>query len=187
MRLPMRWAGLCLALFATPASAGIVDQVWIGGFAHDVNDIGAVEGGTWDATIELDSGRPQLLRPIGAPRVNLVAALNTAGKTSLYSVGLTWDRRLFSQLYGSLDLGLGGSNGLIRARPWPQGLLDGENRLILGSRILFREAVGLEWRFGSNWSVGAQFVHASNGGILGDHRFNRGINDAGLRFGYRFR
>ena len=108
-------------------------------------------------------------------------------ESELASGGLVWDHRLVGQVYGSLDVGLGVTNGLIDPRAGPVGAYDLKHRLLLGSSVLFREAPGIEWRFSPSWSLGAEFVHASNGEILGSHRFNRGINDAGLRLGYRFR
>jgi hypothetical protein len=123
-------------------------------------------------SVEIDASRPPVLRLLGAPRVNIVAALGFAGRTDRASAALVWDHRLFGQLYGSIDLGLGVSNGLID----PRSASDFRNRLLLGSSVLFREAPRIEWRFASNWA----------GEILGSHHFNRGINDAGLRLGYRF-
>jgi hypothetical protein len=92
---------------------------------------------------------------------------------------------VISRLYATFDFGVALTDGLAKA---PRGLTDDDDypRLLLGSNVLFREAPGLEWRIDNHWLVGAQFVHASNGGILGSHHYNRGINDAGLRLGYRF-
>lgn len=175
------------ALVAAPAAAAGLDQIWIGGLAHDVvHQGGDMESGTQDVSLELDSRRPSILRPLGAPRVGLALAANSAGHSSLASLSLVWDRRLAGRLYGTFDFGLGVTNGLVGPRAGAQGVSDFQHRLLLGSHVLFREAVGLEWRLSPRWSLGAEFIHASNGDLLGSHHYNRGINDAGLRLGYRF-
>ncbi|HEY5410743.1 MAG TPA: acyloxyacyl hydrolase [Caulobacteraceae bacterium] len=70
--------------------------------------------------------------------------------------------------------------------PGPLGDYDRSHRLLLGSKVLFRAAAGVDWRIDSRWSIGAEFVHLSNGHIF-DHEHNEGINDAGIRLGFRFR
>ncbi len=179
--------GLATPLLASPARSAILDQVWLGGFAHSINYLGdAKESGTADAQLEIDSTPPALLRPIGSPRVNATLSLNTAGLTDFASLGLTWRRKLVGRLEGSLDAGLGFGDGVTNPPPGPLGDYDRTHRLLLGSKLLFRAAAGVDWRIDSRWSIGAEFVHLSNGHIFNrDH--NEGINDAGLRLGYRFR
>jgi hypothetical protein len=179
---------LALATITAPlaARAGVLDEVWIGGLAHDVTDIGnGKESGTADVQLEVDSTRPSLLRFLGAPRLNAVLALNSAGLSNFGAVGLTWDHRLVGRIYGSIDLGIGLTDGVTSPPPGWAGAQIERNRLWLGSKVLFREAVGADWRFADHWSIGAEFVHMSNGMVLG-HTYNEGITDAGIRLGYRF-
>jgi len=172
---------ICAA--SSPARAEIIDQVWIGGYAHDISDLGlGKESNTADVQFEVDTAQPQLLRFLGAPHLNATLALNTAGKTDFGSVGLAWDHRLLGSLFGSLQFGIGDSDGVTRPSSDPKD----RDRLLLGSKALFREAVGVNWRLKDRWLIGVQFVHASNGLILG-RRYNEGINDVGMRFGYRFK
>jgi hypothetical protein len=169
------------------ARAQVIDQVWIGGAAHDISDIGhGKESNSSDVLVEVDSTRPALLRAIGAPRINGTLAINASGLASFGAAGLTWDRHLFGPIHGSVDLGLGYSNGVLSPPPGPPLGYIATHRLLLGSHLLFREAVGLDWRFNSRWSLGAEYIHGSNGLILAKLH-NEGINDAGLRLGYRFR
>ena len=88
-------------------------------------------------------------------------------------------------LYASFQIGIGATDGVTQPPSGPAGDYDRRHRLLLGSTALFREAAGVNWRFLPRWEVGVQFVHASNGLILG-HRYNESINDLGLRLGYRF-
>jgi hypothetical protein len=187
-------AGALLAIAAAPllalplrASADVIDEVSVTGLAHDVNDIDhGKESGTADIQLEVDSTRPPILRIIGVPRVNAFVALNSAGRTNSAGAGLVWDHRLFGQLYGSLDLGLAVNDGVSNAPLGPTGAYDREHRLLLGSKVLFREALGLGWRLSRHWSIGAEYIHESNGQILG-HGANESINDAGMKLAYRFR
>jgi lipid A 3-O-deacylase len=168
------------------AKADIIDEVSVGGFSHDISDIGhGKESSSADIQIEVDTTRPPLLRVLGAPRVNAFVVLNSAGRTNSAGAGLVWDHRLFGQLYGSLDLGLAVNDGVTGARLGPGGDFNRQHRLLLGSRLLFREAFGLEWRFARRWAIGAEFVHQSTGQIV-SHGANEGINDAGLKVAYRF-
>lgn len=188
---PRPWPGLLLATAAAMAPAahagGLLDEVWVGAAAHDYTDIGAgKESGTTDAWLEIDSGRPRLLRFMGAPRLNLTAAFNSRGESNAAAAGFVWDHRLAGRLYGSLDLGFGLTDGVTNPPPGPAGIPVARRRLLLGSKALFREAVGLDWRLTQGWAIGLEVTHMSNGSLLTSH-YNEGINDLGLRLGYRFR
>jgi lipid A 3-O-deacylase len=193
-KLPMRaWPKLApilaalglAAILPSVARADIVDEVSVGGFAHDVSDGHGKESGTQDIQLEVDSTRPPILRVLGAPRVNAFISLNSAGRTNSAGAGLVWDHRLFGRLYGSVDLGLAVNDGVLTAALGPAGEYDRTHRVLLGSHILFREAVGLEWRFDRHWALGAEFVHQSTGQIVAQGA-NEGINDAGLKLAYHF-
>jgi lipid A 3-O-deacylase len=177
---------LVLALTPPPArAAGVVDEVWVGGFAHDiVHGGGGGESGSADFQIEVDSPQPAVLRGIGAPRLNATFSANSAGQTNFGSVGFTWDRGLTSRLRGSFDLGVALTDGVTGAHLPPGANI--HDRPVLGSKALFREALGLDWRTSDRWSVGVEFVHLSNGNIFA-HGHNDGVNDLGLRLGYKFR
>jgi hypothetical protein len=168
-------------------SAGLLDEVWVGGFAHDISDLGGgKESGTWDVSLEADSVKPRALRFLGAPRVNAFLMLNSRGLSNFGAAGLTWDHRLVSHLYATADFGVGYADGVLTAPPGRAGEWLRERRLLLGSRALFREAVGVHWKLSRRWLIGAEFTHDSNGHILASH-YNEGITDVGLRVGYRFR
>ena len=180
--------GLIAVIFIPAMSrAGPIDEVGVGAYGHDVNDLGrGKESNTEDLQLEVDTARPPILRLIGAPRLNAFVSINSARESDFAGAGLVWDRRLLGQLYGSLDVGAGYTDGVLGPPTDPAAAAATERRrLYLGSRILFREAIGVDWRFSPYWAVGAQFWHASNGRVIGNN-FNESINDAGLRLGYRF-
>jgi hypothetical protein len=167
-----------------PAAAGILDEVWVGGYAHDFDDSQHKESGTQEVEVEVDTAPPPILRVIGSPRVALTMALNTGGKTDFGGVALAWQRRLVGRLSGTVQFGLDGNNGNVRAPPGPAGDELRADRLQLGSNLLFREAVGLDWRLSDRLRLGAQYIHNSTGQILA-HGPNEGINELGMRLGYR--
>jgi hypothetical protein len=186
---PATVLGLALVL-AGPSralAAGVLDQVWLGGFIHDVNDLGnGKESNAADIEVEVDTVQPHALRVLGAPHIAATLALDTRGRTNFGGVGLMWDHRLFDRLYGSVQFGVDLTDGVRAPAPGAQGTLERQHRLLLGSKVLFREAAGLDWRLSERWSVGVEYVHLSNGSILA-RRYNEGVNDAGVRLGYRFR
>ena len=143
---------------ASPALAQsqLLDEVWVGGFAHDTSDIGhGKESNTQDVMLEVDTGRPGALRFLGAPRIGASIALNGAGLTNFGGLGLVWDHKLFGHIYGSLDLGMGLSDGVAHAQTGAAEAYDERHRLLLGSKVLFREAGGLNWRLSQHWWVAA--------------------------------
>jgi hypothetical protein len=183
IRLAGAAAGCAAGLAAAPALAQDFHQVWLGGLAHNV--AGGAESGTADVLLEVETAKPRALRPIGAPRLSLSLAANPEGHSNLASFGLVWDRRLTGRLSATFGFGLGFSNGLVEPRSGLHAESDRENRLLLGSHVLFREAVGLDWRLTRRWSIGVEYIHASNGDVLGPHDYNSSLNQAGVRLGYR--
>jgi|HubBroStandDraft_6_1064221.scaffolds.fasta_scaffold796227_2 lipid A 3-O-deacylase len=184
--------GLLACVFAAAVAlpsiskADIVDEVSVGGFAHDLSDIGhGKESGTQDIQLEVDTTRPAILRILGAPRVNAFVSINSGGRTDSGGAGLVWDHQLFDRLYGTLDLGLAVNDGSLTAPLGPAGDAARANHLQLGSHVLFREALGLELRLTRHWALGGEFVHESTGQIVA-HGANEGINDLGLKLAYRF-
>jgi hypothetical protein len=178
--------GLALIVAATSTCAQILDEVWVGGYAHSVNNSpGEKEAGTQEVEVEADTVQPGFLRGIGAPRIAITMAFNTGGKTDFGGVALAWDHQLYRHLVGSLQFGLNGNDGDVRAPLGPSGDVLRRDRLQLGSNVLFREAAGLSWRFNRRWELGAQYIHESNGEILSSGP-NESLNELGLRLGYRF-
>ena len=177
-------AAAAVLLAARPVAAGILDEVWVGGYAHDFDDSQKKESGTQEIEFEVDTAPPPILHVIGSPRIAVTMAFNTGGKTDFGGVALAWERRLVGRLSGTLQFGLDGNDGDTRAPPGPAGDALRSERLQLGSNVLFREAVGLDWRLNDRLRVGAQYIHESTGQVLA-HGPNEGINELGMRLGYR--
>lgn len=173
-----------VALLPVSAAAQVklVDEVKIGGFAHDVGFLTHhVETGA-DVNLEMLFTPPDVLRIIGSPRPHVGADINISGHTSDGYFGLTWGIMLIQSLFGAGDGvfangSLGGAihDGNINTAP------AGEKRL--GSRILFRESAELGYQIDPRFNVSAILSHISNAN-LGVH--NAGITSAGARLGVKF-
>ena len=101
------FAALVGAVALLPVTAAaqtkIVDELKVGGLAHDVRFLGRhVEGGA-DVNVELLFTSPDLLRYIGSPRPHIGADINTSGNTSDGYFGLTWGIMLIQNLFGAGD------------------------------------------------------------------------------------
>lgn len=173
-----------LALQPAPAAAQVklVDEVKLGGLAHDVTFGGRhVESGA-DVNLEILFTPPDILRWIGSPRPHLGADVNTGGNTSDGYFGLTWGIMLIQSLFGAGDGiyvngSLGGAvhDGYLNSAP--------PGRKKLGSRILFRESGEVGYQLTPNLSVSAIVDHISNANLA---KSNAGITSAGARLGVKF-
>jgi lipid A 3-O-deacylase len=181
---PAALIAACLALLPATASAQIklIDEIKLGGLAHDVTFGGRhLESGA-DINLEMLFTPPDILRVLGSPRPHIGADINTSGNTSDGYFGLTWGIMLIQSLFGAGDGvfangSLGGAihDGFIDTAP--------AGRKRLGSRVLFRESAELGYQITPNASVSAMVDHISNAN-LGNH--NAGITSAGARFGFKF-
>jgi lipid A 3-O-deacylase len=180
------FAALVDAIALLPAAAAaqtkIVDELKIGGLAHDVGFLGRhVEGGA-DVNVEVLFTSPDLLRYIGSPRPHIGADINTSGNTSDGYFGLTWGIMLIQNLFGAGDgiFANGSLGGAVH-----DGHLDTAppDRKRLGSRILFRESLELGYQVNPVVSVSAILDHISNANLAPR---NAGITSAGARIGFRF-
>jgi lipid A 3-O-deacylase len=173
-----------VALLPVTATAQLklVDEVKVGGLAHDIGFLGRhVEGGA-DVNAELLFTSPDLFRYIGSPRPHIGADINTSGNTSDGYFGLTWGIMLIQNLFGAGDgiFANGSLGGAIH-----DGHLDRAppDRKRLGSRILFRESLELGYQVNPVVSVSAILDHISNANLAPR---NAGITSAGARIGFRF-
>src|SRR5579862_5486337 len=142
-------AGLiALAPSRAAAQTKLIDEVKIGGLAHDVGFLGHhVETGA-DVNIEMLFTPPDILRAIGSPRPHIGADINTAGNTSDGYFGLTWGIMLIQNLFGAGDgiFANGSLGGAIHDGSPLTGAIPPPGEKLLGSRILFRESAELGYQ-----------------------------------------
>lgn len=166
-------------------------EVHLGVMAHNIcvancKNADKEDGPNIEAQVSFDS--PSFLRWAGAPQPYLIASLNTAGATSFAGAGLEW-RWEFAEGW-ALEPGLGYvvHDGELE-NPFPNGTPEAAafaaEHVQFGSRDLFRTSLALTRDLPGPWEAQLIYEHLSHGQILGEGR-NQGIDEIGVRVGYRF-
>jgi len=162
------------AALAEPA--GLISEVKLGVLAHDEPIFGRDnrEGGT-DINGEILFQSLDLLGPRWQLRPHIGLQVNLSDDTSQAYVGLSAARYLSERVWGTASVGGAIHNGETTD-------LD-EDRKPFGSRVLFRLAAELGVDVTQNVSVSVYFDHESNASL---GTFNPGIDNLGMRVGWRF-
>jgi lipid A 3-O-deacylase len=174
-----------------PAAHAGVDEAYVGVMAHDICVIDCKNawkerGPAVEFQVNFDS--PDFLGFIGSPHPYAMASGNVAGATSFAGVGLEWRWQLGE--HWSVEPGFGYviHNGALN-NPFPNGTPESQqyfdHHLLLGSRDLFRISLGVTRDLPGPWEVQTFYSHLSHGQILG-HGRNQGLDQLGVRLGYRF-
>jgi lipid A 3-O-deacylase len=178
------------------ASAARAGEVFLGAYAHDVDDgisYGKFEDGAQIVggvrTTALDE-----LKFLGRPRVHLLAGVNTSGGTNYAAAGLAWRFHLSERVYVQPGIGLAIHDGRVNL-PSPDApgltpeerlkrLRDFQTKLDLGSRVLFEPELSVGWKATRRLSVELSWIHLSHAKLAGD--YNPGVGDVGVRLLYRY-
>lgn len=183
---------IAAAMFATPALAGRwLSEARLGVALHSIDLNGgdpAAEDGA-DISVEALFVSPRPLRHILAPRPYVGASFNTAGDTDFFGFGLSWEQHFARRrFFVEGDFGLAWHNGEIDLPPEDDPLYDeiAANNILFGARTLFRLSLGIGARLAPRWRAQAFYEHLSNGRVFGDTDRNQGLDNIGLRLGYRF-
>ena len=187
-------AAAALAAFtALPASAA---DIWAGGYAHGVGTKQGQEGGA-DFMVGLQSERIDGLWWLFKPAVHGMIAANTNVPSDFVAAGFDWPIALFhSKWYvrpgiglayttGEADIGSAFAPGLSAQESERRAHL-AATRIDFGSSVLFEPELAFGYRINDKWRAELSYVHLSNGQILHQGK-NQGMDDIGLRVGYRFR
>jgi len=175
-------AGPFLLAGAAPASGGFIDEVRggvsfqsTGPIAENVEDGVAIAG-------EVLFKSPAFLRIIGAPRPHIGGSAATdANATSFVYAGLAWEVDIARRIY--LHGGAGGAVHDGRTTFNPAVDLPRRGEAFLGCSALFRLHGGAGYRLTERLNVNVTFEHLSNAGICSE---NEGLENVGVRLGYRF-
>ncbi|GAM98522.1 hypothetical protein U91I_02157 [alpha proteobacterium U9-1i] len=186
-------AGL-LALGLALGGAGraeAVESVHVGVLAHNVCHVDCKNGNKEDGPaleIQANWGSPEFLSWALAPTPYAVLSTNLAQDTSFVGVGLEWSFEINDDWSFEPGFGYVIHDGDIQ-NPYPSGdpraVEFSESHVLLGSRDLFRTSFGLSRDLGGPWEAQLFYSHLSHGQILGKGR-NQGMDQAGIRIGYRF-
>jgi lipid A 3-O-deacylase len=159
------------------AHAGMISELKIGVLAHDVPDLWSgfqLEAPAVDANIEL-LFQPLFATESFALKPAVGATINPNGDTSHVYADLRLE--LTPSPWWTLTLGIGAA--------YHDGLLDTSlpDRKALGSQLLFHPTAEVGFNLDAHNTVSVYFEHMSNAGTKAD---NEGIDDIGVRYGYRF-
>lgn len=165
---------------AAEPPGGVVSEVKLGLLEHDIGFLGHNKEPGKDINAELLFVSPDFLSPILAPRPHLGISANTAGGTSMLYGGLTWTFYPFeggaiSHLWFSPFVGGTVHNGKLHSND--------PERKSNGSRALFHLGGEIGIDVTDHMNVSVYYEHASNAGLADE---NEGINNAGVRVGWRF-
>lgn len=173
---------LCLCMVtatsATPLRADdspLLSEVRGGLYAHDIDLWSFHRESGVDVNGELLFVSPGWLDVLWQPRPHLGVTVSSSGKTSHAYAGLTWEYTLTDAFF--IDANLGGAvhNGYLDT--------DKGTRKSLGSRVLFRLGGAVGCNLTEKWNISLQYEHMSNA-YLADP--NEGMDNVGVRLGYRF-
>lgn len=183
--IPGAVALLTLLSSSALARQPLVDEVRLGAFQHDSAIIGTRKEKGVDFAFEILSGPLVRSRLLGAPRIVVGGALNTAGRTDQVYLGIdgqwTLARAVFSRrdsIYFEATTGGGWNDGKIDVVGTPLE----ETWKSHGSHFLIRSGASVGYHFNTRWSLAFAFNHISNAGLA---RRNEGMNDLGLLLGLK--
>ena len=103
-------------------------------------------------------------------------SVNTAGDTSKLYTGLRWQYEHSSGIF----FGVGGGGAVHDGKLYLQ---HNDDRVALGSRVLFHVPLEIGYRFNGKSALSAYFDHVSNAYLAHP---NEGLDNLGARYGYRF-
>jgi len=145
--------------------------------AHDEGPFSSNKESGVDLNLEVLFTSPDVLKAIWSPRPHFGLTGNTAGDTDQVYAGLGWQWDFFKDWFAGFTLGGAVHDGKLRTH---DGARDKKE---LGCRVLFRESADLGYRLGGPHSLMLSFSHISNAKLCG---VNEGLENVGIRYGYRF-
>ncbi len=157
------------------AEGDIVSEIRGGVYAHDISFWSFNRESGTDVNGEVLFVSPSWLEAVWAPRPHIGATVNTSGNTSHAYTGLTWEWMLPADFFIDVNLGLSVHNGYLNTTK--------DDRKSLGSPVLFRVGGAFGYNLTEKVNISIQYEHMSNAYIANP---NEGMDNAGIRLGYRF-
>lgn len=158
------------------SGAGWLSEVRIGALAHDTGPFSSHKEDGVDANLEILFRSPAFLDWLWSPRPVIGGQVHSDGDTHQAYAGLTWDWDVWGDDV-FLEFSLGG------AYHTGETETDDPDRKELGCSVLFHLATDLGYRVTENHAVMIHFSHISNADLCDS---NEGLENVGIRYGYRF-
>ena len=154
---------------------GILSEIRVGGLIHDEGPFSRNEEDGFDVNLEFLFVSPKILETIWSPRPHIGGTFNTDGDTSQIYFGLSWEWAFWKSWFAGFSLGGSVHDGETETNEL--------GRKELGCHLLFRESVEFGTRLSGKHGVSVFLDHISNANICDK---NEGLENFGLRYGYRF-
>ncbi len=179
----------CSAVLAFAAMTGLayaegpVDEIVIGAASQGWGAQGADKEQGVGINGEVRFSSPSFLSFLGSPRPHIGGTVATdSDATSQIYAGLIWRQHLSPRFFVAGSLGGMIHNGEVEYDPVADA-----NRLsnttFLGCRALFRLAADVGYDVTDHINASVFVAHASNAGLCSE---NEGLDNLGMRIGYRF-
>ena len=165
---------------------GWLSEIRAGALKHAVSLVGntAKETGI-DGNIELLFQTPSWLKFLWSPRpMTGVSANSSSTNTDLAYTGLTWEWNPWADLILDFSFGFAIHNGKLKYDATEVFPEDAGRHREFGCRWLFRETLEAGWLFANRHLASLMWSHYSHGGLCDDK--NEGLDNIGIRYGYRF-
>lgn len=158
-------------------TGGILSEFRVGVLAHDQGPFSSNKEKGVDAQFELRFRSPDFLGVIWSPYPNIGANINTSGNTSSFWLGLVWEKPVWKKMFVGWSMG-----GAYHTGETDKGTGAADEKE-LGCNPLFRLAINAGWRFDEHQSLDLILDHISNAKLCDT---NEGLENFGLRYGYKF-
>ncbi len=164
---------------AAPAKKqnGFVSEIKLGVLAHDQGPFSSNKESGVDTNVEVRFVSPDILKAIWSPRPHIGFNANSSGSTSSVFIGLTYEWDFWKNMFAGFSLG-----GAVHNGETDQGTAELDEKE-LGCRVLFRESIEVGYRINKHHSLSGFLDHISNAKLCDT---NEGVENAGIRYGYRF-
>ena len=155
-----------------------ISELRLAVLAHNKGPIASTTEAGVQVNMEARFASPDFMKILFEPRPTVGASVNTAGDTSFLYGGLTWGGFVWKGLFVEGFFGMAVHNG------WLDSTDRDPHKRLMGSRVVFSEALEFGYRFLDVHSISFMVDHYSNAGWLAER--NQGNYDFGLRYGYKF-